>query len=134
MARSNAPEGYTFREVPLIGGDRVLHVGAVADAYPFSYPNPETNSFEGTDVEFLCHFANAYGYDLVFHEDTWESMEVGVQYGEYDIGCGGISEFYRADIELSGSALMTDTVLPVEIVLVVNKDSDQTKSNQSTDE
>lgn len=122
ISRSNDPEGYTFKEVPLIGGDRVLHVGIVSDAYPFSYPNFETDSFEGTDVEFICHFANAHGYNVVFHDGTWESMEFGVQYGEYDIGCGGISELYREDFELSDCALMTASFMPVDIVIIVRDD------------
>ena len=122
VARIQDPEGYEFQPVPLTGGDRVLHVGTVADGYPFTYPNPETDSFEGTDVEFLSHFANAYGYDLVFYGDTWESMEMGVQYGSYDIGCGGISELYRADIERSGSALMTKSFFPVNIVFIEVED------------
>ena len=123
-ARIQDPEGYEFQPVPLSGGDRVLQVGAVADGYPFTYPNPETDSFEGTDIEFLSHFANAYGYDLVFHGDTWESMEMGVQYGSYDIGCGGISELYRADIERAGSALMTKSFFPVNIVFIEVEDRD----------
>lgn len=124
VARIQDPEGYEFQPVPLTGGDRVLNVGAVADGYPFTYPNPETDTFEGTDVEFLCHFANAYGYDLVFYGDTWESMEMGVQYGSYDIGCGGISELYRADIERYGSALMTKSFFPVNIVFIEVEDRD----------
>ena len=127
VARIQDPEGYEFQPVPLIGGGRVLHVGAVADGYPFTYPNPETDSFEGTDVEFLSHFANAYGYDLVFYGDTWESMEMGVQYGSYDIGCGGISELYRPDIERSGSALMTKSFVPVNIVFIEVADRDALK-------
>lgn len=124
VARIQDPEGYEFQPVPLTGGDRVLHVGAVADGYPFTYPNPETDSFEGTDVEFLSHFANACGYELVFYADTWESMEMGVQYGSYDIGCGGISELYRADIERAGSALMTKSFFPVNIVFIEVEDRD----------
>ena len=124
VTRIQDPEGYEFQPVPLVGGDRVLHVGTVADGYPFTYPNPETDSFEGTDVEFLSHFANAYGYELVFYGDTWESMEMGVQYGSYDIGCGGISELYRADIERSGSALMTKSFFPVNIVFIEVEDRD----------
>ena len=124
VTRIQDPEGYEFQPVPLVGGDRVLHVGTVADGYPFTYPNPETDSFEGTDVEVLSHFANAYGYDLVFYGDTWESMEMGVQYGSYDIGCGGISELYRADIERSGSALMTKSFFPVNIVFIEVEDRD----------
>ena len=124
VERIQDPEGYEFQPVPLTGGDRTLHIGAVADGYPFSYPNPETDSFEGTDIEFLSHFANAYGYDLVFYGDTWESMEMGVQYGSYDIGCGGISELYRPDIERSGSALMTKSFFPVNIVFIEVADRD----------
>ena len=134
VARCNASEGYIFREVPMTGGGRVLHVGAVADAYPFSYPNPETDSIEGSDVEFLCHFANAYGYELVFHSDTHESMEMGILYGEYDVGCGGISDLYRADIELSGCALMSDAFLPVEIVFVVTDGQISQAQNENSDE
>lgn len=124
MARIQDPEGYEFQSVPLIGGDKVLEVGAVLDGYPFTYPNPETDEFEGSDVEFLCHFANAYGYDLVFHEDTWESMEMGLYYGTYDIGVGGISELYREDIEESGVALMSKSFLPVNIVFIEVEDRD----------
>ena len=127
VARLQDPEGYEFQPVPLVGGDRVLHVGAVAESFPFSFPNPETDSFEGTDVEFLCHFANAYCYDLEFHADTWESMEMGVQYGSYDIGCGGISELYRDDIERSGTALMTKSFYPVSIVFIEVEDRDLLK-------
>ena len=126
-ARVQDPEGYEFQPVPLVGGDKVLHVGTVADGYPFTYFNPETDSPEGTDIEFLCHFANAYGYDLVLYADTWESMEMGVQYGTYDIGCGGVSELYREDIEYSGSALMTKSFLPVDIVFIQVADWDALK-------
>ena len=124
VARIQDPWGYEFQPVPLVGGDRVLHVGTVADGYPFTYPNPETDTFEGTDIEILCYFANACGYDLVFYSDTWESMETGVQYGSYDIGCGGISELYRDDIERSGSALMTKSFFPVNIVFIEVEDRD----------
>ena len=127
VARIQDPEGYEFQPVPLIGGERVLRVGAVLDGYPFTYPNSETDSFEGTDVEVLCHFANARGYDLVFYGDTWESMETGVQYGSYDLGCGGISELYRDDIERSGSALMTKSFLPVNIVFIEVEDRNALK-------
>lgn len=127
VARLNDPNGYTPKQVPLPGGDRVLHVGAVADAYPFSYFNTETNSFEGTDIEFLCHFANACGYDLAFYDNTWESMENGIQYGQYDIGCGGVSTAYRDDFELNDYARMTDPFLSVDIVFVVQDESSQTK-------
>lgn len=125
IARSQDPEGYDFRPVPLQGGERVLHVGTVGEGYPFTYPTGD--SIEGTDVEILCHFANAYGYDLVFHGGTWESMELGVQYGSYDLGCGGISELYRADIERSGSALMSMSFLPVNIVFVEVADREALK-------
>ena len=122
VARIQDPEGYEFQPVPLLGGDKVLHVGTATDGYPFTYLNSETDSFEGTDVEFLCHFANAYGYDLVFSGDTWESMSLGVQYGSYDIGCGGISELYRGDTERSNSALMTKSFFPVNIVFIEVED------------
>lgn len=118
IERSTDPEGYEFQPVTLVGGDRVLRVGAVSDGYPFTYPNPETGAYEGTDIEFLSHFANAYGYELLVHGDTWESMELGVHYGTYDVGGGGVSELYRPDIELSGMALMTTSFFPVNIVFV----------------
>lgn len=124
VARSQDPAGYRYQQIPLVGGSRVLQVGAIADGFPFSYRNSETNVFEGSDVEFLCHFANACGYDLEFHANTWESMELGVQYNTYDIGCGGISELYRADIEQSGSALMTESFFPVNIVFIEVEDRD----------
>ena len=127
VARVQDPKGYQFQPVPLIGGDRVLHVGTVADGYPFTYLNSETDSFDGADIEFLCRFANAYGYDLVFYGDTWESMAMGVQYGTYDIGCGDISELYRPDIEESGSAFMTKSFLPVNIVFIEVEDWDALK-------
>ena len=127
ISRIQDPKGYKFKPVTLTGGERVLHVGTVADGFPFTYPNSETDSFEGTDIEILSHFANAYGYDLIFYGDTWESMETGVQYGSYDIGCGGISELYRADIEKSGSALMTKSFFPVNIVFIEVEDWDKLK-------
>ena len=127
VSRIEDPEGYEYKPVPLVGGDRVLKVGAVTEGYPFTYPNSETDSIEGTDVEFLCHFANAYGYDLEFYEGTWESMELGVQYGTYDLGCGGISELYRDDIERSNTALMTTSFIPVNIVFVEVEDRDKLK-------
>ena len=127
VARVQDPKGYQFQPVPLIGGDRVLHVGTVADGYPFTYLNSETDSFDGADIEFLCRFANAYGYDLVFYGDTWESMAMGVQYSTYDIGCGDISELYRPDIEESGSAFMTKSFLPVNIVFIEVEDWDALK-------
>lgn len=122
LARSRASEGYQFREVPLLGGDRVLKVGAVSESYPYSYPNSETDRFEGLDVEFLCHFANAYGYSLEFYGNGWESMELGVEYGKYDLGCGGMSDLYRSDIEESGTVFMSSCYLPVNIVFIVRED------------
>lgn len=129
VARINDPAGYTYQNVPLNGGERLLHVGAVADAYPFSYQNAATDAMEGSDVEFLCHFANAYGYEIVFESVTWESMEFGIQYGQYDVGCGGVSESFRPDLELSGTARMTDSFMPIDIVLVV---IDETNNQEST--
>lgn len=127
VSRIQDPEGYEFHPVPLIGGDRVLRVGTSADGYPFTYPSSKTDSIEGTDIEILCHFANAYGYDLVFSGGTWESMELGVQYGIYDIGCGGVSELYRDDIEQSGAALMTKSFFPVNVVFIEVADRDAIK-------
>ena len=127
VARVQDNEGYEFKSVPLIGGERSLSVGAVADGYPFSYLNSESNSFEGAQVEFLCYFANACGYNLVFYADTWESMAMGVQYGTYDVGCGDISELYRPDIEESGSAFMTTAFLPVNIVFIEVEDRNALK-------
>lgn len=124
VARSQDPNGYQYEQVPLVGGNMVLQVGTVADGFPFTYPNSETDAIEGIDIEFLCHFANACGYDLEFHTDTWESMELGVQYDVYDLGCGGISELYREDIERSESALMTASFFPVNIVFIEVADRD----------
>ena len=52
---------------------------------------------------------------------------MGVQYSTYDIGCGDISELYRPDIEESGSAFMTKSFLPVNIVFIEVEDWDALK-------
>jgi hypothetical protein len=51
-------------------------------------------------------------------------MEMGVQYGIYDISCGGISDLYRPEIERSGGALMSTSFLPESIVCIEVADSD----------
>ena len=116
--RLNAPEGFIPKDVPMLGGEKVLRVGICTDGYPFAYIDFETQEYVGSDVEFIKHFANAYGYKIEFVGGDYTAMELGIVYGKTDIALSGISNLWRADVELTGKALCSEIYMETDIVFI----------------
>ncbi len=68
--------------------------GTVKIAYdpasiPFSYVS--ANQPTGYEIDLLIAFCREYGYKPVFTETSFQDMLNGTAYGNYDLGCGGIT-------------------------------------------
>lgn len=113
-------------KVDVVDSTKKLKVAIISDNYPYTYINFETGEFEGSDIEYIKHFANAYGYELEFMDGTYEYMEMGVYYGKMDIAISGISESYRVDVEQTG-VYVSQSYMPCDIVLVEIEDPDKLK-------
>lgn len=125
--RSKDPKGYVppAKPIPTVQSDRLLNIGLMDNNYPFCYMDFETGSYEGIDIEALRWFAYEYGYTLSFHGGTWNSMELGIENGSYDIGAGGVSDLYRGDYDMSGVCLVTDPYMQAEILFIEVEDPEK---------
>jgi cyclohexadienyl dehydratase len=66
-------------------------VGTTGDYKPFSYLNPETNNYEGHDIDAAKKLAEAMGVEARFVKTTWKTLVQGILEGKYDIAMCGIT-------------------------------------------
>lgn len=66
-------------------------VGTTGDYKPFSYLNPETNTYEGHDIEAASKLAEALGVEARFVPTTWKTLVNGILENKYDIAMCGIT-------------------------------------------
>lgn len=126
LERTKDSDGFEYIEIEEKGGSKPLKVGIVADNYPFTYYDFETQEYVGIDIEVLRRFANEYDYSIELAPGSWDSMELGVYYGKHDMAISGISELYREDYELTGT-LVSKVYLPVDIMFIEVADPDKLK-------
>lgn len=72
-------------------GAGVLRVGTTGDYPPFSYRDPRTGEFLGSDVEQARALAARLGLQLEVVQTSWRTLLADQAAGRFDIAMGGIS-------------------------------------------
>ncbi|MBK1842507.1 transporter substrate-binding domain-containing protein [Azospirillum sp. YIM B02556] len=107
----------------LSGG--ALRVGTTGDYKPFSYLNPQTQKFEGIDIDLAEAMGKALGVKVEFVKTSWGNLLPDLLADKYDIAVGGVSvTLERQKKALFSDALMRDGKTP--ITRCENKDRFQT--------
>ena len=69
----------------------VLRVGTTGDYPPFSYRDPASGQYRGSDIDQAGRLATALGRRVAFVPTTWKSLLADQAAGRFDIAMGGIS-------------------------------------------
>ncbi len=69
----------------------VLRVGTTGDYPPFSYRDPASGQYQGSDIDQAGRLATALGRRVAFVPTTWKSLLADQAAGRFDIAMGGIS-------------------------------------------
>ena len=69
----------------------VIRVGTTGDYKPFTYYNPETEEYEGFDIDVAHLLANELGVEVQFVHTTWPTMMRDFGDDQFDIAMGGVS-------------------------------------------
>lgn len=102
-----------------------LRVGTTGDYKPFTYLNPQTQKFEGMDIDLAEAMGKALGVKVEFVKTTWGNLLPDLLADKYDIAVGGVSvTLDRQKKALFSDALMRDGKTP--ITRCENKDRFQT--------
>lgn len=68
-----------------------VRVASTGDYKPFSYRNPVTGQFEGSDIELAGQLADALGVKLELVPTTWPALMQDFAAGKFDIAMSGVS-------------------------------------------
>ncbi|MBT2687726.1 transporter substrate-binding domain-containing protein [Bacillus sp. ISL-47] len=68
-----------------------IRVGMTGDYKPFTYLDPETNEFEGYDVDAAKELARDLGVEVRFVTTTWPNMMKDLHADKFDIAVGGVT-------------------------------------------
>lgn len=68
-----------------------IRVGMTGDYKPFTYLNPETNEYEGFDVDAAKELGKDLGVKVEFVATTWPTMMKDLQADKFDIAVGGVT-------------------------------------------
>ena len=69
----------------------VLRVGTTGDYEPFSFLNPDTQAYEGRDIDAAIDLAKTLHVDVTFVKTSWPTLLADLKADRFDIGMGGIS-------------------------------------------
>ena len=81
-------EGWVFEKPALSGKNGMLTAGSNAINMPFVYL--ENDKVTGFEVELFALFCAEYGYDYQVKLTSFESMLLGVESGQYDVGINAV--------------------------------------------
>ena len=112
----------------LTGENGTLRLGVAPDLKPGSYI--KDGEATGYEMELLLLFAKEYGYQLEMSYVTFDAILPGVITGKYDIGTGAIT----ITEERAQSVDFTDSHLTVDVVMVVEAESDSAAQTGFWDE
>ncbi|MBT0962511.1 transporter substrate-binding domain-containing protein [Denitromonas iodatirespirans] len=95
--------------------NKKLTVCTTGDYKPNTYLNPETNAFEGIDIDLAKHLGKSLGAEVSFVKTSWPTLMKDYAAGMCDIAVGGISvtldrarqAFYSAPLARSGKTPIT---------------------------
>ncbi|MFF2500984.1 transporter substrate-binding domain-containing protein [Peribacillus sp. NPDC058075] len=68
-----------------------IRVGMTGDYKPFTYLNPETNEYEGFDVDAAEELGKDLGVEVKFVATTWPAMMKDLHADKFDIAVGGVT-------------------------------------------
>ncbi|MFM1887162.1 MAG: hypothetical protein RL026_2319 [Pseudomonadota bacterium] len=68
-----------------------LRVGSTGDYPPFTYRDPDSGEWSGSDIEMARLLGRALGRPVEFVPTTWRSLVADQLAGRFDIAMGGIS-------------------------------------------
>ncbi|KJF27410.1 cyclohexadienyl dehydratase [Clostridium aceticum] len=80
-----------------------IRVGTAGDYKPFTYLNPETNEFEGYDIDAAKMLAEELGVKVEFIKTTWPTLMEDLLADKFDIAMGGISRRMSRQIQANFS-------------------------------
>ena len=69
----------------------VLRVCTTGDYKPFTFLNPDTETFEGIDIDMANDLASELGVDVEFFQTSWPTLMEDYTADNCDIAMGGIS-------------------------------------------
>lgn len=103
------------------GENGIINVAVEGGYEPFSFIS--NGKISGFDVDFIAHFARAYGYTPVFHEVPFEAIAPGVETGKYDIGMNIV-----VSAERNETGTLSEVYYRTPIRLVIKGESEQALS------
>ncbi|MCK1993786.1 transporter substrate-binding domain-containing protein [Peribacillus muralis] len=68
-----------------------IRVGMTGDYKPFTYLNPETNEYEGYDVDAAKELGKELGVKVEFVATTWPTMIKDLKADKFDVAVGGVT-------------------------------------------
>ncbi|MBO8163612.1 MAG: transporter substrate-binding domain-containing protein [Brevibacillus sp.] len=68
-----------------------IRVGTTGDYKPFTYLNPETNEFEGYDIDAAKLLGQQLGVEVRFVQTSWPTLMDDLLADKFDIAVGGIT-------------------------------------------
>lgn len=68
-----------------------IRVGMTGDYKPFTYLNPETNEYEGYDVDAMLELGKDLGVEVQFVQTSWSTMMKDLLDDKFDIAVGGVT-------------------------------------------
>ncbi|WP_164525521.1 transporter substrate-binding domain-containing protein [Siminovitchia acidinfaciens] len=71
--------------------DGVIRIGTTGDYKPFTYLNPDTDEYEGYDIDAAKMMAKDLGVEVEFVETSWPDLMDDLLADKFDIGMGGIT-------------------------------------------
>lgn len=66
-------------------------IGTTGDYKPFSYLNPDTEKYEGHDIDAANMLAESLGVEARFVPTTWKTLVNGILENKYDVAMCGIT-------------------------------------------
>jgi chorismate mutase-like protein len=70
---------------------RVLRVGSTGDYPPFTYRDPASGRFIGSDIDLAQSLADRLGWRLDVVQTSWKTLADDLQAGRFELALGGVS-------------------------------------------
>ena len=124
VARANAETFTPNTDLPVITDGEVLRVAINTGGagYPYSYYDFVTGEPQGVDIEFIKHFAAAYGYTIEWFDSSWDACSLAIASGDVDVFVYAISQYYAGEVEAMGTCLHSDAYFDLDLVLVTQSE------------
>jgi len=116
---NNVDHGSRLNEIIEEG---VIRVGTTGDYKPFTYLNPDTGEFEGSDIDAAKLLAEELGVKVEFVETSWPTLMDDLLAGKFDIGMGGITR----TLEREKTAHMSKPYLDFGKAAIIRKEDKDT--------